>query len=102
MRYDNPENKNTGKAVIDKLALLETHGALEKVDVLSLEDIFRGLLKEQDKNEDANRRLENAVGRLRDELKAAELSVRRRNMIIGILLCVLAAAFLLHRYGYVQ
>ena len=102
MRYNNPENKNTGKAVIDKLALLETHGTLEKVDVLSLEDTFRELLKEQDKHQDTNRRLENAVRRLRDELNAAELSVRRRNMIIGIMLFVLVAAFLLHRYGYVQ
>lgn len=102
MRYDNPEKKNTGKAVIDKLALLGTHGALEKVDVLSLEDTFRDLLKEQGKNEETNRRLENVVRGLRDELNAAELSIRRRNMIIGILLFVLAGAFLLHWYGYVE
>lgn len=102
MRYDNPEKKNTGKAVSDKLALLETHDTLEKADVLSLEDTFRELLKEQDKQEDTNQRLENAVRQLHDELNAAELSVRRRNMIIGILLFLLTAAFLLHRYGYVQ
>jgi GNAT superfamily N-acetyltransferase len=101
MQYNESERKNTGKAVIDKLGLLQNPGALGKVEVLSLQDAFRGLLKEQGENEDTNRHLEKAVRELSADLESVDLGVRRRNKIIGLLLLLLAAALFLRLYGYV-
>jgi GNAT superfamily N-acetyltransferase len=101
MQYNEPESKNTGKAVIDKLGLLENPDALGKVEVLSLQDAFRGLLKEQGENEDTNRRLEKAVRELSADIESTELGVQRRNKVIGLLLLLLAAALFLRLYGYV-
>lgn len=101
MQYHNSENKNTGHAVIENLGLLKNPGALGKVEVLSLQDAFRGLLKKQGENEDANRRLEKAVHGLDADLEGAELGIQRRNKVIGLLLLLLAAALFLRLHGYI-
>lgn len=102
MRYDDPGTKNSGKAIVDKLSLLSVPDPAGKLEVLSVEDTLRELLTKQEEIERDNERLEHLTRELRGRIQGYESSAARRNKIIVLLMSVLAAVFLLWRYGYMQ